>query len=90
MYRENKNDFRSNISTGGSGITYSPSSHYVALAIKAAQALRLDFAGVDLLFGDNDEPIVCEVNSNPQFGSTYEATGVNLADYICQHIIESL
>lgn len=90
MYRENKNDFRSNISSGGNGTACLPRGDYLALAIKATKALKLDFAGVDLLFGENDEPIVCEVNSNPQFASTFKATGVDLADYICQYIIKSL
>lgn len=90
MYRENKNDFRSNISSGGTGIACDPRSDYIVLAIKATKALKLDFAGVDVLFGENDEPIICEVNSNPQFASTFKATGVDLADYICQYIIKNL
>ena len=90
MYRENKNDFRSNISSGGSGVACDPRSDYLALAIKATKVLKLDFAGVDVLFGEHDEPIICEVNSNPQFASTLKATGVDLADYICQYIIKNL
>lgn len=90
MLRENKNDFRSNISNGGLGSLYQPSQKYLDLAIKAATALKLDFAGVDVLFGDNDEPIICEVNSNPQFKSTLTATGVNLADYIATYILSNL
>ena len=89
MLRENKNDFRSNISSGGSGSLYQPKQEYIDLAIKAVKALGLDFAGVDVLFGE-DGPIICEVNSNPQFGSTLKATGVNLADYIAEYILNNL
>ena len=89
MLRENKNDFRSNISSGGSGQKYEPESAYLDLAVKATKALGLDFAGVDILFGQ-DGPILCEVNSNPQFGSTLKYTGVNLADIIADYIIKSL
>ena len=72
MLRENKNDFRSNISNGGNGTNYSPKQEYINLAIKAKKALGLDFAGVDVLFGGNG-PIICEINSNPQFASTLKA-----------------
>ena len=89
MLRENDNDFRSNISSGGHGEKYEPKPEYLDLAVKAAQALGLDFAGVDVLFG-KDGPIICEVNSNPQFASTLKATGVNLADYIAEYILNNL
>ena len=89
MLRENKDDFRSNISNGGTGSLYQPEQAYLDLAIKASKALGLDFAGVDVLFGE-DGPIVCEVNSNPQFASTLKATGVNLANYIADYILANL
>ena len=89
MLRQNDNDFRSNISSGGHGEKYEPNKEYLELAVKAAQALGLDFAGVDVLFGE-DGPIICEVNSNPQFASTLKATGINLADYIARYIMNNL
>ena len=89
MLRENDSDFRSNISSGGHGEKYESKPEYLDLAVKAAQALGLDFAGVDVLFG-KDGPIICEVNSNPQFASTLKATGVNLADYIAEYILNNL
>lgn len=88
MLRENDNDFRSNISSGGHGSIYEPSKEFIDLALKATKALGLDFAGVDVMFG-KDGPIVCEVNSNPQFASTLKATGINLADYIADYIIKN-
>ena len=88
MLRENTNDFRSNISNGGHGSLYQPDNDYIDLAIKAAKALGLDFAGVDVMFG-KEGPIICEVNSNPQFASTLKATGVNLADYIADYILKN-
>ena len=89
MLRENKDDFRSNISSGGKGVKFTPEKEYLALAVKAAKALGLDFAGVDVMFGE-DGPIICEVNSNPQFASTLKATGVNLADYIADYILRQV
>ena len=89
MLRENKNDFRSNISNGGTGSLFQPEQAYLDLAVKAVKALGLDFAGVDVMFGE-DGPIICEVNSNPQFASTLKATGINLADYIADYILNNL
>ena len=88
MLRENDNDFRSNISSGGHGSIYQPNKEFIDLALKATKALGLDFAGVDVMF-DKDGPILCEVNSNPQFASTLKATGINLADYIADYIIKN-
>ena len=41
------------------------------------------------MFGE-DGPIICEVNSNPQFASTLQATGINLADYIADYILRQV
>ena len=89
MLRENDQDFRSNISSGGHGTKYEPNEEFKNLALSARKALGLDFGGVDVLFG-KDGPIICEVNSNPQFASTLKCTGINLADYIADYIINSL
>ena len=86
MIRENKEDFRSNITNGGTASCYAPSEKEKEIAILACKALNLDFAGVDVLFGENGEPYICEVNSNPHFKSTFDTTGINLADYIIEHI----
>ena len=90
MLRENKNDFRSNISNGGTGRKFEPKQEYIDLAITASKALGLDFAGVDVMFGPNDEPIICELNSNPQFASTQQYTGINLAEVIADYILNNL
>ena len=89
MLRENKDDFRSNISSGGNGTKYEPDEEYKKLAVIASKALGLSFAGVDVMFG-KDGPIICEVNSNPQFASTLKATGINLADFLTDYILKQL
>ena len=90
MLRENKNDFRSNISNGGTGCKFEPKQEYLDIAVKAANTLGLDFAGVDVMFGPDDEPIICELNSNPQFASTLQYTGVNLAEVIADYTLNNL
>ena len=83
-------DFRSNISNGGSMKRYTPGENQITAAIDACRALGLDFAGVDVLFGKNGEPIICEVNSNPHFKSSLECTGVDMSVEILEYIKERM
>ena len=82
-------DFRSNIASGGVGEVYRLSPDEEALAVSAAHAVGVDFAGVDLLFGE-EGMLVCEVNSNPHFTGTYKHTGINLGTHILSHILASI
>ena len=90
MMRHNPGDFRSNITGGGVTVPYTPTSAQIDAAIKAADALGLDFAGVDVLFGKNDTPYICEVNSNPHFKTTLDCTGINIAENILDGILEDI
>jgi RimK family alpha-L-glutamate ligase len=91
MYRYSDNgDFRANISNGGKMKPFDPTKEQLNLAIKVCKILNLDFAGVDILFGNHGEPIVCEVNSNAHFKNIYDCTGVNVADYIMEYIIKRI
>ncbi len=87
MLRYNDNDFRANITAGGSMEKYTPTDRECEMAIKACSALKLDFAGVDIMHDRNNEPVLCEVNSNAHFKSIYDCTGVNMADEIIRHIL---
>ena len=89
MERYNDADFRSNISNGGSMRKASLSPEAETVAIRAAELIGLDFAGVDVLFG-KDGPIVCEVNSNPHFKSSLECTGVDMSEEIMAYILEQM
>lgn len=90
ILRENADDFRSNITGGGKGTAYAPTKAQEQLAVAACRAIGLDFAGVDVLFGEDDEPILCEVNSNPHFKSTYDCTGLDMSVAIMRYIKEKL
>ena len=90
MLRTNENDFRANITNGGSMQPYTPTKEQADMAIQVCDALKLDFAGVDILFGEKDEPILCEVNSNAHFKNLYDCTGVNTAEEILKYIKEKM
>lgn len=82
-------DFRSNVTLGGETLPHTPTDAEITLAEDASKRLGLDFGGIDILFG-KDGPLLCEVNSNTHFKSTYDCTGINLADLIAEHITKKV
>lgn len=76
--RRNPNDFRANISAGGVGVKCPVSGAVEDIAIRAAEACNLVFAGVDLTV--EPSPRVVEVNTNLGFSvSSRDVTGVDVA-----------
>ncbi len=90
MERHNPDDFRSNLALGGTGKTIALTEEFKLAAEKAAVTLGLDYCGVDLLYGDNGEPFVCEVNSNAFFKGIEKVTGKNIARIYAEYIIKSI
>ena len=86
MERVNENDFRANITNGGSMKKYTPTKEQEKMAVEVCEKLKLDFAGVDIMFGKEGEPILCEANSNAHFKNIYDCTKVNVADEIMKFI----
>ncbi len=87
MQRENKNDFRSNIALGGTGKKIVLDKPFKDLAEKVAKTLKLDYCGVDLLYGENNVPYVCEVNSNAFIKEIESVTKINIAKKYVEYIL---
>ncbi len=79
-------DFRANVTAGGQMRPYTPTRAEADLAVRACSIIGLDFAGVDLLYGDHDEPILCEVNSNAHLVNIYDCANINIGFPIFEHI----
>lgn len=90
MVRSNAKDFRANVELGGVAEYKEVSPHFAAMAEKAALALNLDYAGVDMLFGEEGKPLLCEVNSNAYFKGMESCLDIDIADLYLQHILESI
>ena len=90
MLRYSKNDFRSNSALGGMAEKIDIPKSFICVAESVAKILDLDYMGVDLLFGENGEPILCEVNSNAFFTTMEKTCGVNVAKAYAVHIIKSV
>jgi ribosomal protein S6--L-glutamate ligase len=82
-------DFRSNLHRGGTAevIKLSPSER--STAVRAAKAVGLAVAGVDLLQSD-EGPMVLEVNSSPGLEGIEKASGVDIADLIVEYIEDNV
>lgn len=78
-------EFRTNVARGGSPRATSPALATIQAAERAARALGLDYAGVDL-FETPWGPRVIEVNGNPSFDMIFEATGRDMAVEIARHV----
>lgn len=87
VMRMSDNDFRANVTNGGRMVPYAPPCEFVDMAIRCSRVIGADFAGVDLLFGPDGEPVLCEVNSNAHFKNLHQCTGVDVADWIARHMI---
>lgn len=85
VLRQSSSDFRSNYSLGGTATLFNPPPEAAALAVAAARATGLFFAGVDLLF-DGDGFTVCEVNGNAGFRSLSAVGGPDLPDLFFKKI----
>lgn len=89
MLRTAKEGFKANFSLGGTVAPMPLTEEITTLAKKASQLAALDISGVDLLFGAEGF-LVCEVNSSPGFNGMEQATGVNVARSILQHVRTTL
>lgn len=86
MKRQGKEgEFRSNLHRGGSANIIELTDEEELTAIKAAKAMGLGVAGVDMLQSENG-PLVLEVNSSPGLEGIETATGKDIAKEIIKYI----
>ncbi len=78
-------DFRSNLHRGGSAEPAKLTTKERRTAVKAAKALGLNVAGVDLIRSDRG-PLVLEVNSSPGLEGIEAATGIDVAAEIIEFV----
>lgn len=90
MQRSSKTDFRSNIELGGVAEPIELSRPFIEISEKVAHILDLDYCGIDILYGENGEPVVCEVNSNAFFGAMESVSGVNVAAKYAKYMYETI
>ena len=77
--RRRSDDWRTNVSLGGSAEPLEPSPRMLDLATRAAQATGTVIAGVDLLPTADGQLLVLEVNAVPGWRAVAAACGVDIA-----------
>lgn len=86
MKRQGKEgEFRSNLHRGGSASVIELSDEEENMALKAAKALGLGIAGVDMLQSSRG-PLILEVNSSPGLEGIENATGKDIAKSIIRYV----
>ena len=78
-------EFRSNLHRGGTAKVVELTLEEEIAAIKAANAMKLGIAGVDMLRSERG-PLIIEVNSSPGLEGIEIATGVDIAGQIIKYI----
>jgi len=82
-------EWRSNIHQGGVGQPVELPPATEQLAVRAAEALGLDYSGVDLIEGPAG-PVVVECNGTPGWLELKSATGCDIAAAIVEHVVDRL
>ena len=77
--RYNKTDFRSNFGENASSRPLKEGDKCFELAVYIAKELDIEYAGIDFMFLESGEPILCEINSNAFFEEFEKVTGINVA-----------
>lgn len=90
MKRQGKpGEFRSNLHRGGTAELIELTDEEEIAALKAAKAMGLGVAGVDLLQSARG-PLILEVNSSPGLEGIEAATGQNIAAKIIKYIAQNV
>jgi RimK family alpha-L-glutamate ligase len=78
--------WRTNLARGGKARSVTLPENSKSLALRAAAAVGADYAGVDLLTGSDDQTFVLEVNGIPGWKGLQDATGLDVAGALIDHL----
>lgn len=85
MFRKKKEgEYRSNIAMGATGIKYELTEELCSLACRAARAVDLEIAGVDVMISEG-KTYVIEVNRAPQFQGFMNVLEISVAEEIIKY-----
>src|SRR5262245_12382718 len=86
--RAHHGDWRTNVSRGAVARSFELPPAWVALALRAAAAVGADYAGVDLLPSKDGGVFVLEVNGIPGWQGLQQATGIDVAGTVVDHLLD--
>jgi RimK family alpha-L-glutamate ligase len=80
-------DWKCNIANGADAEPFIPDSAISDISIKAAELLKADYAGVDIMPGEDGNNYLIEVNSIPGWRGLKKATGFDAAECLVNYVI---
>ena len=83
-------DFRSNFGPNATSKKAENCDKFFEFAQKIADLLKIEYAGIDLMFGYGNEPVLCEINSNAFFEEFEKITNVNVAKKFADMVINKI
>jgi len=86
MRRRHPNDWRTNISLGAKAEPLEVSDELAQLARRAAAAVETSIAGVDFLPGKDGQLYAIEVNAVPGWRALSRVAGVDVAQWMLEHL----
>lgn len=88
--RKNNDDFRSNFGDTASSKKLKKGAKYEDFAQDIADKLKIEYAGIDLLVYENEEPILCEINSNAFFEEFEKVTSLDVAKAVMDMVVRKV
>jgi RimK family alpha-L-glutamate ligase len=79
-------DWRTNVARGAAVRAVDVSDEWSRLAVRAATVVGAEYAGVDLLPARDGSLFVIEVNGIPGWHGLQQATGIDVASVIVEHL----
>ena len=79
-------DWRTNVARGAQATAIDLPDEWAELALRATAAIGADYAGVDLLPSRDGEIFVLEVNGIPGWEGLQQATGLDVAGALVEHV----
>ena len=84
--RENRGNWKSNVSQGGFATPHEPTFEQIAIAFKASQAIGGWMVGVDVLPTRDGRDMLLEVNAVPGWRATASALQVDMAQVVLRRL----
>lgn len=88
--RYNPDDFRSNFGDTASSKQIVNNQKIFDFAANIVQKLDILYGGIDLLYGEDDELVLCEINSNAFFEEFEKITGIDVAKLYVDMIVRNV
>lgn len=79
--------WKTNVAAGGRAVPFALPAAWADLAVRAAAAVGAEYAGVDLLPAPGGRVLVHEVNGIPGWRGLQQATGVDVAGVLVDHVL---